>query len=63
MDFIVNCFSGQFLAEFVVKFLAVKTETKIYGLSLDFFKAEYGRNYGKEWLFYVKCFYVLLLAI
>ena len=37
MDFIVNCFLGQSSAEFVAKFLAVKTETKIYGLSLDFF--------------------------
>ena len=43
----------------MAKFLAVKTKTKIFGLSLDFFKAEYGR----EWLFYVKCFCVLLLAI
>ena len=58
MDFIVNCFLGQSSAEFVAKFLAVKTETKIYGLSLDFF------YYGREWLFYVKCFfYVLLLTI
>ena len=44
----------------MAKFLAVKAETKIYGLSLFFFfKVEYGR----EWLFYVKCFCVLYLAI
>ena len=37
MDFIVNCFQDSFRAEFVAKFLVVKTNTKIYGLSLDFF--------------------------
>ena len=37
MDFIVNCFWDSFRAEFVAKFLAVKTETKIFGLSLEFF--------------------------
>ena len=47
----------------MAKFLVVKAETKIFGLSRFFFKAVYGRNYGREWVFYVKCFCVLLLAI
>ena len=64
MDFIVRCFQDNFRVEFVAKFLAIKTDTEISGLSLDFFfKAEYGQNYGCEWLFYVKYFCVLLLAI
>ena len=33
----------------MAKFLAVKIETIISGLILDFF------YYGREWLFYVKC--------
>ena len=37
MDFIVNCFQNSFLAEFVAKFLVVKTDNKISRLSLDFF--------------------------
>ena len=54
----MNYFSRQFSGRVLAKFLAVKTETKISGLSLDFF------YYGREWLFYVKLFFcVLLLAI
>ena len=37
MDFIVNCFQDSFLAEFVAKFLAIKTDNKISRLSLDLF--------------------------
>ena len=37
MYFIVNCFQDSFRAEFMAKFLAVKIDTKISRLSLDFF--------------------------
>ena len=48
----LTVFRDSFRVEFVAKFLAVKTKTKISGLSQDFF------YYGREWLFYVKCFFV-----
>ena len=46
MDFIVNCFQDSFLAEFVAKFLVVKTDNKISRLSLDFFL---GRVWPELW--------------
>ena len=46
MDFIVNCFQDIFSTEFVAKFLVIKTDTKISGLSLDFFE---GRVWPKLW--------------
>ena len=41
------------------EFCVIFTKVGIFGLSLDFSKAKYGR----EWLIYVKCFCVLLLEI
>ena len=46
-----------------VEFWVIFTKVGIYGLSLDFSEAKYGRTYGWEWLIYMKCFYVLLMKI
>ena len=51
--------SKKLHAEFCVIF----TKVGISGLSLDFSEAKYGRNYGRKFQIYVKCFCVLLLEI
>ena len=46
-----------------VEFWVIFIKVGIYGLSLDFSEAKYGRTYGWEWLIYVKCFCVFLMEL